>query len=32
MEIEPDYYIDRPPQAVLIPNAAGDPKQTQIWD
>ena len=32
MEIEPDYYIDIAPEAVLIPNSAGDPKETQIWD
>lgn len=31
-DIEPDYYIDRPPDAILIPNPEGEAKTTQIFD
>ena len=31
-EIEPDYYIDRAPPAIFIPNPEGDNKVTQIFD
>lgn len=31
-EIQPDYYIDRPPDAVFIPNPAGQVKATQIFE
>jgi hypothetical protein len=31
-DIEPDYYIDRPPDAILIPNPEGEVKTTQIFD
>lgn len=31
-ELEPDYYIDRPPDAILIPNSEGEAKTTQIFD
>jgi hypothetical protein len=27
-ELEPDYYIDRPPDAILIPNSEGEAKTT----
>lgn len=30
--IEPDYFIDNPPDAVYIPNPKGDEKTTQIFD
>ena len=29
--IEPDYFLDIPPNADLIHNSAGDEKETQIW-
>ena len=25
--LEPDYYIDRPPSPIFIPNAEGEPKK-----
>ena len=31
-DLEPDYYIDRPPTAVFIPNPKGEMKMTQIFD
>ena len=31
-DIDPDYYIDRPPTAVFIPNPKGERKQTQIFE
>ena len=31
-DIEPDYYIDRAPDAVFIPNPEGEVKSTQIWE
>ena len=31
-EIEPDYYIDRAPEAVFIPNREGENKQCQVID
>jgi len=31
-EVEPDYYIDRAPDAIFIPNPEGETKATQIFD
>ena len=31
-EIQPDYYVDRPPDAVFIPNPEGETKATQIFE
>lgn len=31
-ELEPDYYIDRPPSPMFIPNPEGDQKSIQIND
>jgi hypothetical protein len=31
-DIEPDYFIDRPPDATYIPNEKGSEKATQIFD
>lgn len=31
-EIEPDYYIDRAPDAVFIPNREGENKEIQVID
>ena len=31
-EIQPDYYIDRSPEAIFIPNPEGDQKATQIFE
>ena len=31
-EIQPDYYIDRAPDAIFIPNPEGDSKFTQIFE
>ena len=31
-DIEPDYFIDRPPIATYIPNEKGSEKATQIFD
>ena len=31
-DIQPDYYIDRPPSAVFIPNPKGEMKFTQIFE
>lgn len=31
-ELQPDYYIDRPPSAVFIPNPSGETKATQIFE
>lgn len=31
-EIQPDYYIDRPPTAIFVPNAEGETKATQIFE
>jgi hypothetical protein len=31
-EIQADYYIDRPPTAIFIPNPKGETKATQIFD
>lgn len=30
--LEPDYFIDRPPAPIFIPNPEGDPKAIQIND
>ena len=32
MDIEPDYYIDKAPDAIFIPNPEGEIKATQIFD
>ena len=31
-DIQPDYYIDRPPDAIFIPNPKGEMKATQIFE
>ena len=31
-ELEPDYYIDRPPSPLFIPNPDGDNKAIQVHD
>lgn len=31
-DLEPDYYIDRAPDAIFIPNPEGEIKATQIYD
>jgi hypothetical protein len=31
-DIEPDYYIDRAPEAVFIPNREGENKEVQVID
>lgn len=31
-QLEPDYYIDRAPAPVYIPNAEGDDKDVQVID
>jgi radial spoke head protein 3 len=31
-DLEPDYYIDRAPDAIFIPNPEGEIKATQIFD
>lgn len=31
-EIEPDFFVDRPPTAVYKPNAQGESKATQIFE
>lgn len=31
-QLEPDYYIDRPPSPIYIPNPDGEIKSTQIED
>jgi len=31
-EIEPDYFIDRPPEAMYMPIPRGDDKTTQVLD
>ena len=31
-ELQPDFYIDRPPSAVFIPNPSGQTKATQIFE
>lgn len=31
-EIPPDFFIDRPPTAIFVPNAQGDTKATQIFE
>ena len=31
-DLEPDYYIDRPPDAIFVPNPEGECKETQIFD
>lgn len=30
--LEPDYYIDKAPEAIFIPNPEGETKATQIFD
>ena len=32
MDVEPDYYIDRAPDAIFIPQEKGKDKQTQVQD
>lgn len=32
MQLEPDYYIDRPPSPIFIPNPEGDGKEIQVND
>lgn len=32
LDIEPDFYIDRPPTPIFIPNPEGDNKQIQVLD
>ena len=32
LQLEPDYYIDRPPSPIFIPNADGDDKKIQVVD
>lgn len=32
MDVEPDYYIDRAPDAIFIPHEKGKDKQTQVQD
>jgi len=31
-DIEPDYYIDRAPEAIFIPNREGENKEVQVID
>lgn len=31
-DLEPDYYIDRAPDAIFIPSPEGEIKATQIFD
>lgn len=31
-QLEPDFFIDRPPEASYIPNEKGSNKATQIFD
>jgi len=31
-QLEPDYYIDRPPSPIFVPNPEGDPKLIQVND
>ena len=31
-ELEPDFYIDKAPDAIFIPNPEGEIKATQIFD
>ena len=31
-DIEEDYYVDRPPTAIFIEDAAGDDKKIQVMD
>ena len=31
-QLEPDYYIDRPPSPVFIPHHEGDDKKIQVKD
>jgi radial spoke head protein 3 len=31
-DIEPDYYIDRAPEAIFVPNREGENKQIQVID
>jgi hypothetical protein len=31
-QLEPDYFIDRPPAPVYVPNPDGDNKDVQVFD
>ena len=31
-DIEPDYYIDRPPDAIFVPDPEGENKKIQVMD
>ncbi len=31
-QLEPDYYIDRPPSPIFVPNPEGDAKLIQVND
>tara|TARA_B100000787_G_C15999800_1_gene209551 strand:+ start:175 stop:390 length:216 start_codon:yes stop_codon:yes gene_type:complete len=32
LDIEPDYYIDRAPDAIFVPNREGENKEIQVID